>query len=392
MFRGASGVSIGEVPAVQSRAAVTGRMTGVLMDYYTFLLGDPSPGWSDEESFEEILSEIEVADRGGFRGLFLAEHHNDRRKSLMSAPSVFLAAAAMRTSHLRLGTMVTVLGIHHPYLIAEEIATLDALSHGRAEWGFGAGGFGWRQVGIPYTDAKERLEEGVRFVQTFLSKGSSEDLEYEGRFWSGTAAGLVPAAVQKPYPPFWVSGHSRDTIAQAARLGMSFCTGFVSCETARHRRGVYHELWGEERPGEQPGRVAHMVLAAVGDSRRDIERVAMPAMKAKLYEFAQATLRKRDDPSFTFERALRERYEVETFDELLEAGIVVYGTVDDCIEQLEQIADTAADALLMQVRFGELDRSFSRESVERLALDVLPKVGGRLPASGSAGTGQGGVA
>jgi alkanesulfonate monooxygenase SsuD/methylene tetrahydromethanopterin reductase-like flavin-dependent oxidoreductase (luciferase family) len=347
------------------------------VEFYSFHLGDPNPGESDGSSLEDLLSDIEVADIGGFAGCFIAEHHNDRRKSLMSRPGVFMAAAAARTRHLRFGTMVTVLGVHHPYFVAEEIATLDALSNGRVEWGFGAGGYGWRQVGRPRNEAKERLEEGVELIKRMLLAGKSEAITYEGKFWSGKLAGVVPEVVQKPLPPFWISGHSQSTIDQAARLGLNFCTGFVSCEIVRNRRAAYHEAWERERGSEPPGRVAQMVLACVGDNRAEVERLVKPAMEAKLFDFARSTLGKMDDPSFTFDRALRERYYVNSWDELVRAGIVVYGTEEECTERLGEISDSAGEVLLLQDRFGELDRSFCRESVTRMATVVLPKVGGR---------------
>ena len=79
--------------------------------------------------------------------------------------------------------------------------------------------------------------------------------------------------------------------------------------------------------------------------------------------------------TYTFEQALRDRYQVERWEDLIDAGIVVYGTPEDCIEQLEQIEARGADALLMQPRFADVDRAFSRESFIRLARDVLPHVG-----------------
>lgn len=345
------------------------------MEFYAFVLGEPNPGSTDAESIEELIDELKGADLGGFTGCFFAEHHNDHRQSLTSRPNLFIAAAARETSRLRLGTMVTVLGLHQPFTVAEEIATLDALSGGRIEYGIGSGGFGWSQLGLDRSTAKDRLEEGVTLLQRLLTEGQRCEISYEGSFWSGSAARVVPASVQQPHPPLWITGHSNDTIRRVARLGTSFCTGFVSCEVASARRDLYRQAWYEEHPGEPAGRVGSMILIAVGDSRRDVAERALPPMRTKLFEFAKATLGKRGDPSFTFEQALRDRYGVESWEELLDAGIIVYGTAEDCIEQLGHIQERGADILLMQPRFADIDRSFSRESFLRLAQEVLPHVG-----------------
>lgn len=343
------------------------------MEYYAFVLGEPNAGSSDPDSLDELISEIKGADGGGFTGCFFAEHHNDRHQSLTSRPNLVIAATARETAQLRLGTMVTVLGLHNPFIVAEEIATLDALSGGRIEYGVGAGGFGWRQVGIDKDSAKDRLEEGVELIHRLLSD-ATEEISFSGRYWSGSAARVVPSCVQRPHPPLWITGHGDDTIRRAARLGTSFCTGFVSCATASARRDRYRQAWEEYHPGEAPGRTGHMILVAVGDSRSDVEKRALPAMRTKLFEFAKATLGRRGDPSFTFEQALRDRYGVGSWNELVEEGVIVYGTVEDCIEQLEQIQERGADALLMQPRFADVDRAFSSESFLRLAQDVLPRV------------------
>lgn len=344
------------------------------MDYYTFVLGDTNQAADDQTSMEEILQEIEMADRGGFTGCFVAEHHNHRPQSMTSRPGLLIAAAATRTRQLRFGTMVTILGIHHPYFVAEEIATLDVLSNGRIEYGFGAGGpVWWRQVGADQKEAAARMDEGIPLLQRFLT---GEEIDYSGRFWSGTNARVVPEPVQRPVP-LWLSGHSADSVSRAARLGLSFCTGFVSCATVQQRRALYWQQWEQAHGDVSPGRVGHMILAAVGESKAEIERLIVPAMREKLFEFAKSTLGKRNDPSFTFDQALRERYDVRTWDDLIDNGIIVYGSVEECRDRLGYIADNAGEALLLQVRFGDLDRSFARESLARLTDEVLPSIGGR---------------
>lgn len=347
------------------------------MEYYAFTLGEPNPGSNDAESMEELLDEIKCADQEGFTGCFFAEHHNDRLHSLTSRPNLVIAAVAAQTKHLRLGTMVTILGLHHPFVVAEEIATLDVLSNGRVEYGVGSGGFGFRQLGISIASAKDRLEEGVQLMERFFDKVDQEEIPYQGRFWSGTIAPIVPPPVQKPHPPLWITGHSDESIRTAAKLKASFCTGFVSCATVSERRRMYREEWETMHPGQEPARVAHMILVAVGDSRREVEMRAIPAMRTKLHQFAKATRGRLRDPSYSFEQALRDRYGVNSWRQLVDEGIIVYGSIQDCIEQLEKIRDTAGDALLMQPRFEDIDRSFSRESFLRLASEVLPKVGGR---------------
>src|SRR5450432_2401158 len=86
-----------------------------------------------------LLAEIELADRVGLDVFGLGEHH--RADFLDSAPVVILAAAAARTKRIRLTSAVTVLSAADPVRVFQEFATLDLISHGRAEMIVGRGSF-----------------------------------------------------------------------------------------------------------------------------------------------------------------------------------------------------------------------------------------------------------
>lgn len=89
--------------------------------------------------YRERLELLTDAEAQGFDIYHLAEHHGTPL-GLVPSPSVFLAAAAMRTTRIRLCPLVYVLPLYHPARLAEEIAMLDQLSAGRLEIGFGKGG------------------------------------------------------------------------------------------------------------------------------------------------------------------------------------------------------------------------------------------------------------
>ena len=87
---------------------------------------------------EESLWEIDFAERNGFESVWLAEHHLSGF-GLVSAPSVFAAAIAARTTRMRIGYGVAVVPLHQPIRLAEEIAWLTHLSGGRVVVGVGPG-------------------------------------------------------------------------------------------------------------------------------------------------------------------------------------------------------------------------------------------------------------
>src|SRR5579872_5753139 len=103
--------------------------------------GDPSEKIkkSEPERLQNLLEEVEYADRLGVDIFGIGEHH--RKDFLDSAPAVILAAAAARTKKIRLTSAVTVLSAADPVRIFQEFATLDLLSNGRAEIIAGRGSF-----------------------------------------------------------------------------------------------------------------------------------------------------------------------------------------------------------------------------------------------------------
>src|SRR6202045_1383028 len=94
---------------------------------------------SSIERIANLLEEVEVADKVGLDVFGVGEHH--RAEFLDSAPAIILAAAASRTKNIRLTSAVTVLSAADPVRVFQEFATLDLISHGRAEIVAGRGSF-----------------------------------------------------------------------------------------------------------------------------------------------------------------------------------------------------------------------------------------------------------
>ena len=157
-----------------------------------------------------------------------------RRGQPFGDPWMLLTAAALATSRLRLGTLVTPVARRRPEQLARQVATLDALSGGRVIFGAGLGGpiedeFG--SFGEPTDPAvlAERLDEGLDLLQRYWS---GEPVNHDGRHYQVRDVTLLPASVQRPRPPVWIGGFwpHRRPMRRAARWD-----GVVPLfETARH--------------------------------------------------------------------------------------------------------------------------------------------------------------
>jgi alkanesulfonate monooxygenase SsuD/methylene tetrahydromethanopterin reductase-like flavin-dependent oxidoreductase (luciferase family) len=94
-------------------------------------------GQSDADAFDQGFQQVEAADRWGLDVFWLAEIHQQARRSVLSAPMNVAGQIAARTKRIKIGTAVHVLPLNHPLRLAEETATVDQVSRGRFILGAG---------------------------------------------------------------------------------------------------------------------------------------------------------------------------------------------------------------------------------------------------------------
>ncbi len=135
---------------------------------------------------------------------------------VFDAPS-YLSFLAGRTSRIRLGTYVYLLGIRHPFVTARAFATLDIVSGGRAEVGVGAGWLRseWDAVGLDFTSRGRRLDEAIAVCRRLWTEPA---VEHHGEFYDFDEVCFEPKPVQQP-PPILIGGESEAALRRAERLG-----------------------------------------------------------------------------------------------------------------------------------------------------------------------------
>jgi len=155
--------------------------------------------------------------------------------ALIAAALPVCAALAVTTESLRVGTAVLPLLLHHPLRVAEDAATLDALSGGRFELGVGLGGdrAALSGFGIDGAGRAERLEEALELVRAAW-RGP---LEFKGRFFQVEGIEVVPRPVSEGGPPVWVGAGAAVSQRRAARIGTGLIFG------ADTSPGPFLEAW-----------------------------------------------------------------------------------------------------------------------------------------------------
>ena len=168
-----------------------------------------APGYSEPQRYKDIIAQIELGDAVGFDTAWLGEIHFIREFSILADPLMVLAAAAQRTSRIRLGTAVTLLPLHSPIKIAEEAAIADILSDGRLEFGVGRGiARHYASYGIPPEESRGRFDEALDFI---LAAWTNDSFSFDGKYFQARELTLVPRPVQTPHPPVRIAANSPDT-------------------------------------------------------------------------------------------------------------------------------------------------------------------------------------
>jgi probable LLM family oxidoreductase len=196
---------------------------------YTFAEVTPDPrtgrAVSPARRLRNLLEEVELADEVGLDVYGVGEHH--RPEFAVSAPAVVLAAAAERTSRIRLTSAVTVLSSDDPVRVFQDFATLDLLSGGRAEIMAGRGSFieSFPLFGFSLDDYDELFAENLELL---LALRESEHVSWSGRHRPAlTGQGIYPRPLQDPLPIWVAVGGTPDSAVRAGRLGLPMALAII---------------------------------------------------------------------------------------------------------------------------------------------------------------------
>lgn len=162
----------------------------------------PRENWT--LSYDRDISDVVYAERLGFSEYWIGEHHTGGFENV-PMPELLIAKASALTSRIRLGTGVVNLPYHEPFLVAERLAFLDHLTHGRLEYGFGGGGLPTDKAlfQMPADEATPRANEAMEIIWQLLT--SEEPVNYQGVYWKYENRQLQVGPYQD-VPPFAIAG------------------------------------------------------------------------------------------------------------------------------------------------------------------------------------------
>lgn len=340
-------------------------------------LYDPKRGHA---LYNEYLDELEHAERLGYDGLCVNEHHQNAYGT-MPSPNLMAAALVRRTSRAKLAILGNAIGLRdQPLRVAEEIAMLDVLSGGRVISGFVRGiGCEHLSLGVDPSHSRERFYEAHDLILRAWTEPGP--FTFEGKHFRVRYANIWPRPLQKPHPPVWLpSQGSPETIAFAAKHRYPFVSVFTPYANTRRLLGEYREE--AERCGYRasPAQLGFAVATYVAPTDAQARREAKPHILWLFRRGLKIPPHFLAPPGYLSEDTLRRfllagvRPPSElTFEELERDGYVLVGSPATVRDRLLEIRkELGVGVFIGGGRIGDMSHARATRSAELFAREVMP--------------------
>ncbi len=338
------------------------------------IMADPITGrqMSAQERYRLLIDAAVIADRTGFHGINIGEHHGIAYT--FSTPPVLLAAIAERTKRLRLGTAVALAANLDTLRLAEDYAAVDVISGGRVDLVTGRGNFfesTYTLFGQSPAESPARFAEGMELL---CKLWPGEPLHWQGRFRAPiNGESLQPIPVQKDTLPFWVGGgSSRDTAELAGRLGLKLMlpSAFGRPDKFVDVANIYRDAYAASCHAGAPevGACWHGWVALDGDSAR-----ARFEPRYRAYHSFTQKLIKQVNPNPPPYLSAPFDYEF-----LRLQGPAIVGSPGEFVDRLSSLSEMlGAEVNLVKMDMGGVPREEYLDMVQLVGEDVVPKLGAR---------------
>jgi alkanesulfonate monooxygenase SsuD/methylene tetrahydromethanopterin reductase-like flavin-dependent oxidoreductase (luciferase family) len=229
--------------------------------------------------YQRYLDELEYADKLGFDGIAVNEHHQSAY-GLMPSPNIMAAALTRRTSRARIMILGNAIGIRgNPLRVAEEIAMLDLLSGGRVDSGF-VRGIGWEYFGHSINPTKSRARFNEAHDLIIKAWTSDELFAWYGDNYEYRYVNIWPKPLQKPHPPVYIPGAgSTETMKFCAERRYTYMSVYAPTRIVRRWFDGYRQAAADLGYTPDPEKIAFSVPVYVADTDQRAHAEAKPAIE-----------------------------------------------------------------------------------------------------------------
>ncbi len=352
--------------------------------------GKPHPyGQREAEvaAYDEAIAEVKFADTLGFQTVWCVEHHFRDGRSACPSNEVVLGAFSTITKNIRMGFGVSLMppGFQHPARVAEKVATVDILSHGRVEWGTGRS-TPMEQIafGVPADDRSRAMwKEAVEFV---VAAWERERISWDTDLIKMPERMQTPKPYQDPHPPAWLAAASETSAVSAGMNGLgllSFALLQPVSAMANHIR-LYREA--QEKCTTPLTRVkndrvgVYTLVHCTEDPEAAAAYGLWDSVRWWYRHLAEFTLEwelpnlspaEREAVFPLLKPSIEGNIDVQKY---TDEDMIIIGTPEQCLEKILRYEAVGVDQLLCYVQFGMLPHEKVMENLELLGTKVIPEL------------------
>jgi alkanesulfonate monooxygenase SsuD/methylene tetrahydromethanopterin reductase-like flavin-dependent oxidoreductase (luciferase family) len=342
-------------------------------------LYDPKTGHA---LYQRYLSEFVLADKLGYDGVVVNEHHSTAY-SMMPACSLIAAALIPQTQHAKICVFGTPVNLEYPNRLAEEYAMLDVMSGGRLELAFplGTGMEYWANATqLNPATARARFRESMDVVL----KAWTEDgpTTFDGEFFNYRYLNVWPRPYQKPHPPIYVVGTgSPSTMAYAAEKGYGYSVVFIPIEAQLRAFDWLREQWTQHGHQPRPDMITFNVLTYVAETEEAAEREGKPHILNFFNNFLRTTPRYLAPPGYVSVEEFRRRAMTPNlhgeahWEDLVEQNRIAVGTPERVAELIAGWLEQAgSNKVIVNLQLADMPHWKTVKNLTLFAEEVMPRL------------------
>ena len=317
------------------------------------------------ERIAEHREQVELARQAGFRSL-VCSHHFLMRPVTSLATIPYLASMIDISGEMKLVTGVLLLPLLHPVLVAEEIASLDWLSGGRAILGLA---MGYRPeefaaMGVTHKERLVRFTEGLAVIRAIWSADPTWSFHGKHYHFDELPGGLAPK--QQPHPPIWIAADVDAAVRRAGRLGAAWYPNpRATLASLKRQAEVYQAALreaGNPLPELFPIRRELFIAPTDGQARR----TALPHLLNEL---------KRYESMGQFEAMPQEDQYPRTFDEDHIPDAFLVGSPESLAEQLGRfVEEVGVNHFVVKIQWAGMPHREVLRSIELIGEQLAPRL------------------